>query len=94
MVRRDGVVGDYKDEYNVLAANMLAWLKSDDRDGSVLTEADEAEVQPRLERSWSEKYDVPSQAPGFEGATPQALAKALSVDPTGQEARYQLRSRG
>ena len=23
------------------------------------------------------KYDVPSQAPGFEGATPQALARAL-----------------
>ncbi|WP_420634465.1 hypothetical protein [Candidatus Palauibacter sp.] len=23
------------------------------------------------------KYDVPSEAPGFEGATPQALARAL-----------------
>ena len=23
------------------------------------------------------KYDVPSEAPGFEGATPKALAKAL-----------------
>ena len=43
----------------------------------VLTEADEAEKQARLERAWSEKYDVPSEAPDFEGATPQALARAL-----------------
>ena len=43
----------------------------------VLTEADEAEVQARLEQAWSEKYDVPSEAPGFEGATPQALARVL-----------------
>ena len=43
----------------------------------VLTEADEAERQARLERAWSEKYDMPSEAPGFEGATPQALARAL-----------------
>ena len=43
----------------------------------ILTEADEAEVQAQLERAWSEKYDVPSEAPGFEGATPQDLARAL-----------------
>ena len=43
-------------------------------DGSPPPALTEAE---RLEQAWSEKYDVPSEAPGFEGATPQALARAL-----------------
>lgn len=37
-------------------------------DEIVLTPEVKAEVLVRLEKSWSEKYDVPSQAPGFEGA--------------------------
>ena len=40
-------------------------------------EANEVIAQARLEQSWREKYDVPSQAPDFKGATPPALARAL-----------------
>lgn len=43
----------------------------------VLTETDEAKIQARLEQAWSERYDVPSETPEFEGATPQTLARAL-----------------
>lgn len=43
-------------------------------DGSPSLPLTEAE---RLAKSWSEQYDVPSEAPGFEGATPQELARAL-----------------
>ena len=48
------------------------------RDDDRLMEPEDTTPQPlEVEDEWSAKYDVPSQAPGFEGATPQALARAL-----------------
>lgn len=48
-----------------------------DEDAGEFTPEMKAEVRERLEKSWSEKWDQPSEAPGFEDATPQILAKVL-----------------
>lgn len=40
-------------------------------------EQDGETVSADAKVEWSEKWDQPSQAPGFESATPQALARAL-----------------
>ena len=43
----------------------------------VMTLKEMAEMWARLEESWSAQWDGPSKAPGFAGATPRKLAKAL-----------------
>ena len=50
--------------------------KEKERD-DVMTSDDKAEVKARLEKAWDALEDQPSTAPGFEGATPRKLAKAL-----------------
>ena len=37
----------------------------------------EAKAKARLEEKWDEMEEEPSEAPGFEGATPRKLARAL-----------------
>lgn len=46
-------------------------------DGAAVPEADESAEARGLEVAWDELEEEPSEAPGFEGATPRALARAL-----------------
>ena len=48
-----------------------------DKDDGVFMPSMKAEDLARLKKAWGEQWDHPSEAPGFEGATPQALARAL-----------------
>ena len=43
----------------------------------VMTSEEKAEAKARLEEAWDEMEERPSEAPGFEGATPRKLARAL-----------------
>ena len=43
----------------------------------VRTPEDKAEAKVRLEKAWDALEDQPSRAPGFDGATPRKLARAL-----------------
>jgi len=48
-----------------------------DKDDGEFTPEMKAETWERIEKTFEEKYDVPSEASGFDGATPQDLARAL-----------------
>lgn len=43
----------------------------------VMTPEEKADAKARLEEAWDELEEQPSEAPGFEGATPRKLARAL-----------------
>ena len=42
-----------------------------------MTPEEKAEAKARLEKAWDELEERPSEAPGFDGATPRKLARAL-----------------
>ena len=43
----------------------------------VMTPEEKAEAKARLEEAWDEMEERPSEAPGFDGATPRKLARTL-----------------
>ncbi len=43
----------------------------------VMTPEEKAEAKARLEEAWDEMENRPSEAPGFDGATPRKMARAL-----------------
>lgn len=55
----------------------MADERKKDDPSEVYTEEMKAEDLARLKKKWDEMEDQPSQAPGFEGATPRKLARAL-----------------
>lgn len=55
----------------------MADERKQDDPSEVYTEEMKAEHLARLEEKWDEMENEPSEAPGFEGATPRKLAKAL-----------------